>query len=271
MQFTVFPVTRLLAPKSRVYGAERIPECGPGVLAPTHFAAIDGFVIGSFSTRTIWFMVKAEVANLPIIGEALGWTGGFSARRGTCSHHTLRNARELVKSGHLVGIFPEGTRQRLPRVAENLEKGAAYVSLREGVPIIPCAIDSVGWSSRRNRRSCCVVFGEPMTFSDLNCSPDGYREATNRLRAELVRLFALALEATESGFPPQLSDGTTANKPRRIKAIRRVPNARRVSGHPRSAPERGEAAEVLSLVFDQEPNRAVTAGTMASGYGGRTG
>lgn len=236
MQYTVFPVTRLLARGSRVYGHEHVPESGSAVLASNHFAAIDGFLIGSFFTRAVWFMVKMEAMQWPFAGEALGWTGGFPVRRGTCSHHTFRDAMDLVDQGHLVGVFAEGTRQPDPSVAAEIQRGAVFIAMQKNVPMIPCAIDSFGWSALTHRRSCSVVFGPAMSFEDLACSREGYREAAARLREELARLLDLAQEATTRRFPEELSDGSVRGIQPTIKEIRRVPNsARRLSGYTRYA------------------------------------
>jgi 1-acyl-sn-glycerol-3-phosphate acyltransferase len=63
-------------------------------MAPTEFrlraapycrnpsAAIDPPLVGSFSPRAIFYIAKAEILEMPVVGEALAWTGGFPARRG---------------------------------------------------------------------------------------------------------------------------------------------------------------------------------------------
>ena len=41
-----------------------------------HLSAIDPPLVGSFSTRAIWYMTKAELLAIPLVGEAFGWAGG---------------------------------------------------------------------------------------------------------------------------------------------------------------------------------------------------
>jgi 1-acyl-sn-glycerol-3-phosphate acyltransferase len=208
MKVTLFPAARLAAPRTRVYGLDRVPESGAGILVSNHSAAIDPFLISSFSRRALRFWVKSEVADRPWLGTAVGWTGGISVRRGSCPPSTLEQAREVLRQGEMLAIFPEGTRQRRPELGPSLQPGVASLALRERVPLIPCAIDSHGWSLKRNRKPCHLVFGSPLVFDDLPRTRAGRQELCDRLRVELERLLALAQEASLGGAPAVLSDGT---------------------------------------------------------------
>lgn len=206
----LIPITIWLTSGSQGYGIDRIPESGGAVVAANHLSAIDPPLIGAFSRRTLWYMMKSELHEVPLVGEALTWTGAFPIRRGESDREGLRRARELVRDGHALGIFAEGTRQRFGYPGP-VQPGAAMIAIQEGVPLIPCGVDSFGWS-RQNRRTCCVVFGERLPLDDLPRNSRGYREGSERLRAELLRLWRLACEATESDYPDTLSDGTPRGK-----------------------------------------------------------
>jgi 1-acyl-sn-glycerol-3-phosphate acyltransferase len=205
MHAWVTPATIWLAPGSFGYGLDRIPESGAAVIGANHLSALDPPLIGAFSRRTIWYMMKSELHGMPLVGEALTWTGAFPIRRGESDRDGLRRARELVRDGHVLGIFAEGTRQRFGYPGP-VQAGAALIAIQEGVPLIPCGLDSFGWS-RRNRRACCVVFGEPLAVDDLPRNGRGYKEGSERLRLELLRLWRLACDAIAAGYPDALSDG----------------------------------------------------------------
>lgn len=112
MRWFVAPVAMALAP-SYAYGTERVPATGGGVIASNHLSAIDPPLVGALCPRTIFYMAKAELLALPIVGEALQWTGAFPVRRGEGDRESVRQAREIARAGHMVGVFVEGTRQRL--------------------------------------------------------------------------------------------------------------------------------------------------------------
>jgi len=204
MRYWVAPITLLIAP-SVGYGLERVPLTGGGVLAANHLAAIDPPLIGSFSRRAIWWMVKADLFGVPVLNELFGWAGGFPVRRGESDREGLRVASELVREGHLVGIFVEGTRQRLGYPGP-VHAGALAIAMRENVPIVPCGVETFSWSWR-NRRRCCVVFGHPLRFDGLPRNGRGYKEAAGILQAELLRVWRQAAEARVAGYPPELDDG----------------------------------------------------------------
>ena len=209
MRFFVTPAMLYLA-RPACYGAERVPTSGGAVLAANHLSDIDPPLIGIFSRRAIWYMMKAELLeSWP--AEAYAWIGGFPIRRGESDRAGLRRACELVRDGHVIGMFPEGSRQGLGYPGP-FNAGAAMIALQEDVPLVPCAVESFGWT-RRDRRRCCVVFGEPLDLGVLPRNGRGYKQATELLRQEIMRLWRLAAQASAAGFPPELADGTPRSGP----------------------------------------------------------
>ena len=162
------------------------------------------------------------------MGEALTWTGGFPVRRGEPDRSGLRRARDLVREGHLVGVFVEGTRQRFGYPGE-VHPGAPLVAMKEGVPVIPAAVETFGWS-RKNRRACCVVWGTPMSFAGFACNGSGYKEAAEILRLEILHLWRQAARGGGDGFPATLQDGTPRHGWPRAREFHRQRTPRRVSG-----------------------------------------
>ena len=205
-------VGRLFVPRLAVwlapaagYGVERVPLEGGGVVAANHFSGIDHPLIGGFCPRIIYFLAKAELLEVPVVGWGLKSLGVFGVRRGEGDRDALRQARGLARDGNLVGIHLEGTRQRFGHPG-TMQPGGLMIALQEGVPVIPCGLDTFGWSPR-NRRKCAVVWGEPMRLDGLPRNRRGYAEAAQVVGAEIVRLWRLAAEASAAGLPPELPDG----------------------------------------------------------------
>ena len=202
---TAAPVVLWLAP-SAGYGAGRVPADGGGVVASNHLSAIDPPLVGALCPRTIYWMAKAELLAMPVVGDILIWTGAFPVRRGLGDRDSLRLAREIARDGHMVGIFVEGTRQRLGYPGRVLP-GAMMIALQEEVPVVPCGVYSFGWS-RRNRMPCAVVWGDPIDLSGLPRSGRGYKRAVEIVGAEILRLWRFAAEAVAAGLPDELPDGS---------------------------------------------------------------
>ncbi len=206
-------VGRLFVPRIAVwlapaagYGVDRVPLEGGGVVAANHFSGIDHPLIGGFCPRIIYFLAKAELLEVPVVGWGLKSLGVFGVRRGEGDRDALRQARGLAQDGHLVGVHLEGTRQRFGHPG-TMQPGGLMIALQEGVPVIPCGLDTFGWSPTKNRRKCAVVWGEPMDLGGLPRNRKGYAEASEIVGAELVRLWRLAAEASAAGLPPELPDG----------------------------------------------------------------
>ena len=230
MRFNVVPITTLLmAPGSYAYGTFRLPRVGGAVMAINHLSAIDPPLVGSFSNRAVWYMMKSELLEIPGVGEALTWAGAFPIRRGGSDREGLRKARELVRAGHIVGVFVEGTRQRLGYPAEQIHAGAATIAIKEQVPVIPCAVESFQWSMR-NRRACCVVYGDPISFEGVEANGRAYKQAAETIRLEILRLWRQAADAADAGFPLELPDGARRETWPRARDFHTAPTPRRISG-----------------------------------------
>jgi 1-acyl-sn-glycerol-3-phosphate acyltransferase len=213
------PVTFWLAP-SYGYGLERVPMTGGGVIAANHLSAIDPSLLGSLCPRTIYYMAKAELMAMPFVGDVLSWTGAFPVRRGEGDRQSLRQAREIAREGHMVGVFVEGTRQPFGHPGRVLP-GATMIALQEGVQIVPCGIYSFGWT-RNNRMPCALVWGDPLDLSGLPRAGRGYKQAAEIVGNELVRLWRQAGEAIAAGFPEELPDGARRSGPH-YPPLRRAP------------------------------------------------
>jgi 1-acyl-sn-glycerol-3-phosphate acyltransferase len=206
----VAPVTLWLAP-SAAYGVERLPRDRGAVLAANHFSGIDHPLLGSFCPMPLYFLAKSELFEIPVFGEALDWMGVISIRRGESDRDAIRHAREHVREGHVVCVHIEGTRQRLGYPGP-VHTGGLMIAMQEGAPVVPCGLDTFGWSPT-NRRLCALVLGEPIELEHLPRNRAGYAEAAALVQDEIVRLWRLAAEAAAAGLPPELPDGTKRDEP----------------------------------------------------------
>jgi 1-acyl-sn-glycerol-3-phosphate acyltransferase len=211
----VVPITNLIAP-SWGYGHDRVPLTGGAVIASNHFSEVDPAVLGVHCRRTLYYMAKIELLSVPIAGEILQWTGAFAVRRGEGDRDSMRVARWAAREGHAVGMFMEGTRQMLGYPGP-MHPGAAMVAIQEGVPVVPCGIDTFAWSIK-NRRTCCVVWGEPIDL-DLPRTGKGYKEGAAIVEEEIVRRWRMAAQAIVDGFPEELPDGAKRGRARASRHV----------------------------------------------------
>ncbi len=196
---TISPAV-LSTARLRVYGKENVPKTGGAVLALNHFHWIDPAAFGVACPRTIRYMAKSEAHHVPGLGELIRAFGTFSVRRGETDRDAVRHMRKVVKDGHLLGIFAEGTRQR-SGVPGEVQPGAAMAALQEGVPVIPGAIYGSHEWKPGNFAPVSIVWGPEMRFDHLPRNGKGYREASEAIQAELLRLWKWLATVHEDGRP----------------------------------------------------------------------
>jgi len=206
------PLAQLLAPCG-TYGVERVPSSGGLVVASNHLNAIDPLLVPILCPRTIYQVAKIELLEVPIAGEVLRWLGSFAVRRGEGDRDALRVARWVAAEGHAVGFFVEGTRRKLGYPGPG-HAGAAMIAIQEGVPVVPCGLDTFQWSLR-NPRPCAVVWGEPIDITGLPRSGKGYKEGAAVVDEAILGLWRQAAEAAADGLPDALADGAARYGPLR--------------------------------------------------------
>jgi 1-acyl-sn-glycerol-3-phosphate acyltransferase len=195
--------------RMRVYGTEHVPRTGPAVIASNHIAGIDVVVLGAASPRTLRYMAKAELFTY---NRALTWmlrhAGAFGVRRGESDLEALRLARRVLRAGHPLGVFCEGTRQASEEIGR-VQPGAALIALSEGAPIVPVVIQGTIFIKQSLRHPVTVMFGPPLTVAQTAQRGKAYREAvigtTAELQRELERLQRRAQAAIAAGRPRDLA------------------------------------------------------------------
>jgi 1-acyl-sn-glycerol-3-phosphate acyltransferase len=173
-------------------GVENLPPEGGFVLAANHTSNLDPWPLGLplWPKRQLLFMGKVEIFN-PILGPFLRAGGAFPVRRGEADLEAIERAVELCRSGAVVAMFPEGTRQRKglrKKFEHRARTGSARIALRAGVPLIPAALKGTDRLTRLSKLS--VAYGEPVPVDDLAERPhaEANRIATERL---MERIYAL--------------------------------------------------------------------------------
>src|SRR5215470_16528491 len=91
-----------------VVGQENANRAGAFLLASNHISHFDPFLIGLRVSRKIDWMTMAEFFRPPAFGLFLRSIDAFPAERDRADLKTIRAAIDRLKSGRIVGLFPEG-------------------------------------------------------------------------------------------------------------------------------------------------------------------
>ena len=188
----------------RTYGRDRVPSSGGLVYAINHFHWIDIPIVGAISPRNVDFVAKIEATSFPGLGRFLEWHGTIGIRRGESDRDAVRKMRESARTGNVVGLFVEGTRQR-SGVPGQAQPGAAMVALQEDVPVQPVAVYGTQFWRIGNFAPCSIAFGEPIRFEGLQKGSRGYREATAEIERCIHGLIAWLADVHAQGRPRGLT------------------------------------------------------------------
>ncbi|HBX24326.1 MAG TPA: 1-acyl-sn-glycerol-3-phosphate acyltransferase [Desulfotomaculum sp.] len=173
----------------KVIGDPHLPPGQGLILVANHVSYWDPVVIGCAIDRNIFFMAKAELFHIPGLAWLVKKLGAFPAQRSGGGRTSIKRALELVESGNVVGIFPEGTRSKTGELL-NPHLGAAMLALKGGVPLLPVAVSGTKgfWGQVK------VVIGKPLYFDTPNrrkVSRAEMESVSRKAMEEIGRLLAV--------------------------------------------------------------------------------
>lgn len=124
----------------KVYGKENIPASGSFIVASNHASNFDPPLVGTaMSDHLIHFMAKEELFHNALFGGFLRFVGTFPVHRGHIDRKAITDAIRVVKSGGVLGIFPEGKRCMQGKLLP-FHEGMAMIAAKTGTPVLPTAI-----------------------------------------------------------------------------------------------------------------------------------
>jgi 1-acyl-sn-glycerol-3-phosphate acyltransferase len=189
-----------------IEGAEQVPTTGGAVLASNHVGYLDFTFVGwgvRPRGRLVRFMAKDAVFKHRISGPLMRGMHHIAVDREAGSQ-AFRDALTALRSGQVVGIFPEATISR-SFMLKDMKPGAVRLAKAAGVPLIPTVV----WGSQRiytkgrpirlgpRGRTIVIAYGEPMLLG----RGDDPEIASEELRRRLVEL----LDRVQHSYPDRPS------------------------------------------------------------------
>ncbi|MBO8159548.1 lysophospholipid acyltransferase family protein [Thermosyntropha sp.] len=151
----------------RMENVHNLPEKGAAIVVANHVSNWDPIVVAISFKRPIYFMAKAELFENSFLARILTMLNAFPVKRGSADRAAIKNALKVLEKGQILGIFPEGQRNK---TGEDLEaqSGAAMLALKTGVPVVPVACIGtdrklpIGWL-----KPLKVKVGKPMFLEEF--------------------------------------------------------------------------------------------------------
>jgi len=183
-----WPVLKIVF-RGSARGREHLPRDDGYVLAANHSSNFDPWPLGLplFPRRYLRFMAKSELYWFPL-GLIIKAGGAFPVRRGERDTEAIATAGRLCQEGHVVVMFPEGTRRSKglrKKWEARAHTGAARIALEAGVPLVPAGI--VGTDRLSRLPKLAVAYGRPIELADMQGRDlrEASEIATDRLMAAI--------------------------------------------------------------------------------------
>jgi acyl-[acyl-carrier-protein]-phospholipid O-acyltransferase/long-chain-fatty-acid--[acyl-carrier-protein] ligase len=138
------PLVRLFY-KTAISGLENLPA-GPAVIVPNHISYVDAILISFAADRPMRFMMKRQIfEKAPRLLGALGAIAVSSKDSPKQIEASLETARQAIRAGQSVVIFPEG-QLTLTGNMIGFRRGFERIVAGAPAPVIPVYMDGL-WGS----------------------------------------------------------------------------------------------------------------------------
>lgn len=124
-----------------VHGRENIPSRGTVVFVGNHQSNFDFALLLAELNVPVGFIAKVELIKIPLINEWMNLINCLFMDRGDMKQQlkTILEGIELLRNGHSLIVFPEGTRSKDGKIGE-FKAGTFKLATKAKVPIVPFTI-----------------------------------------------------------------------------------------------------------------------------------
>ena len=204
MRWIMRTLTRtVLAGLFTVVGVENVPRRGAVLICPNHSATLDPPMVPAFLPRgDSWSMAKAEYFRKPLLAWIFRWYHSFPVVRHTADRTALRRSFDLLKAGHVLIMYPEGTRVE-SGVLGKPEPGAGFIAQKAACPVVPVGLtgtrESFPKGARLPRRTrVTLTYGKPFIVNTKR--PDGTRVSHEEAADAIMTAIAELLPPEQRGL-----------------------------------------------------------------------
>jgi 1-acyl-sn-glycerol-3-phosphate acyltransferase len=177
-----------------VRGRENVPASGALLVCANHSGTLDPPMVPAFTPRLdTWTMAKSEYFTRPL-AFMFWWYQAFPVVRHTADRAALKRSMDLLRDGHALVIYPEGTRTEAG-VLVKPEPGAGFIAQKAGCAVVPVGLTGTRAAMPKGaklprRGPVSVTFGKP--FRVASKRPDGTRvshqDASDAIMVKIAEL-----------------------------------------------------------------------------------
>jgi 1-acyl-sn-glycerol-3-phosphate acyltransferase len=200
LYFIVHSMLRVISAiylRLEVIGIENVPGQGGVILASNHPSDSDSFILGAAIGRQLHTMGKEELFRRRFVELFLKKLNAFPAKRERINKESIRIAVGILKEGHILAMYPEGTVSKDGSL-QKPKSGTAFIALQAKAPVVPIAMIgtfNVMPKGQRFPRPHKVVirFGKPLYFDNCYDKPCN-REVRQIVTAQIMSEIGMLLD-----------------------------------------------------------------------------
>lgn len=164
----------------KTIGEENVPKDGAYIMCANHQSNWDGPILASSTKRKMHIMAKEELFKNKFFKWFLKKCLVFPIKRGKMDLDSMKYSLKVLKDKEILMLFPEGTRNGMAKHGKS-QNGAAFMTLRTGVPVIPVAI--IG--KMKPFHKVIIHYGKPLDFSEYKTNKPE-KEILERVSKEIM-------------------------------------------------------------------------------------
>jgi 1-acyl-sn-glycerol-3-phosphate acyltransferase len=186
----------VLGRRLRIVGMEHVPRHGAVLIVGNHVGTVEPALTGVFIPRLdVFYLAKSELFRNPFLGWLFRQSHAFAVVRESADRAALRRSLAVLAGGHVLLVYPEGTRSWDGQLLGATHGGAGFIARHSNALVVPVA----SWGSERviprgawlpRRADVELRIGEP--FRLPSAGPDGKRLSNREAAAAMMeRVIAL--------------------------------------------------------------------------------
>ncbi|MEW6717077.1 MAG: lysophospholipid acyltransferase family protein [Chloroflexota bacterium] len=177
---------------AEVRGLEYLPHQGPALIVINHLGDVDSVLFVAKAGVSFEALAKSELYDFPVLGKIMDAFGVIWVHRGRADRKAISAGLQALKEGRLLMVAPEG-RESLTGALETGTGGAAFIALREDVPIVPVTFTGtenkiIYQNMKRLRRTpVSMTVGPAFRLEWMDDRKEAIRGGTERIMLKLAQ------------------------------------------------------------------------------------
>lgn len=174
--------------KVNVTGITSFPKEGAVIVYSNHKSNWDPIMIACVLDRPVFFMAKHELFEIPILRLIMKKVNAFPVNREKVDRKAIRTALKILKEQKVLGIFPEGTRNKHGKLKDPQQGIALIAAKSKDSALVPVAIKG----EYKLFSDINLVFGKPkkLVSSNEKITSKKRKQISKEIFNEVVKLMS---------------------------------------------------------------------------------